>query len=146
MLLLAQPAVLLYDRMVMQGAAAEVCRLLATVPSEEGAGGVDAEDYVRRRLGAVPQQDLFHVHEGGCTWEIDLESGEGSESVRATIRTEARPLPLLGAGAALLGLTNDNGNLTVEVSVEMPTQPAWAQEAAAGRNPAEWIGAWRDTG
>ena len=89
-LLLVQPGILLYDRIVMEGAAADACRLLAT--KTDAQEGVDAqcEAYVRRRLGAVPQQECFHVHEGSCTWEIRLEGDERSQRVRVSIATEAK--------------------------------------------------------
>ena len=65
-LLLVQPGIVLYDRMVMAGAAAEGCRLLATSDGD----AATCEEYVRRRLGAIPPFDVFHVHDSGCTWEV----------------------------------------------------------------------------
>lgn len=41
------PGIVLYDRMVMAGAAAEGCRLLATSDGD----AATCEEYVRRRLG-----------------------------------------------------------------------------------------------
>lgn len=55
LLLLIQPGILLYTRMVMEGAAAEGCRVLATASSlEENTATV--EDFVKRRLASVPQR------------------------------------------------------------------------------------------
>ena len=105
-LLLVQPGILLYDRMVMEGAAADACRLLATTSNSREGAQEQCEAYVRRRLGAVPQQDCFHVHGPQCTWDIRLEGDEASQSVRVSIATEARPLPLLGTAASLLGIVN----------------------------------------
>lgn len=137
-LLLVQPGVILYDRMVMASAAAEGCRLLAV-------GEGDAEtciDFVKRRLGAVPQHDLFHVHQGGCTWEVVCEGGGSADRSRVVVRTEVRPLPLLDMGATLLGLVNDRGNLVVEVEAEAPTRAAWAQESLGGGHPNDKAGMW----
>lgn len=139
-LLLVQPGILLYDRMVMEGAAAEGCRLLTT---SEGEAGV-AEAFVRRRLGAVPEHDNFHVHSTGCTWEVRCEGGGSAERARVTVRTEVRPLPLVDSGSVLLGLVNERGNLTVEVTCDMPTRAAWAQESLDGARPHERAGAWLD--
>lgn len=139
-LLLAQPGIVLYDCVVMQAAASEACRLLATL--DEGDNSDIAEAFVRRRLGAVPSQDCFHVHDGGCSWEISLEGGQASESVKCRITTRIKPLPLIDASAGLLGLADEDGNLRVEVEATMPTQPAWAWSASAGSSPSEWIGAW----
>lgn len=142
LLLLIQPAILLYDRMVMQGAAAEGCRLLSTRTDAAGAMGDSCEAFIRRRLGAVPPQDCFHVHEGGCSWEIALEGDEAAQSVSVAIRNEARPLPLLDAAGALLGIVNEAGNFELEVRASMPTQPSWVEGVEAGRDPAGWIGVW----
>lgn len=138
-LLLVQPGILLYDRIVMQGAAAEGCRLLAT-SSDTAENGL-CEQYIRRRLGAIPPQENFHVHEGGCTWDIDLVGSESSDTVSVSIATEVKPLPLIDAAGRALGFTNDRGNLRVAVSATMPTQPAWARDALGG-SPSEWVGAW----
>ncbi len=143
-LLLVQPGILLYDRMVMQGAAADACRLLATTSLSEEGAQEHCEAYVRRRLGAVPQQDCFHVHGTQCTWDIRFEGDEASQTVQVAISTEVQPLPLLGAAAELFGIVNDNGNFEVKVSVAQQTQPAWVQDSAAGSDPAAWIGAWLD--
>ena len=134
-LLLVQPGIILYDRIVMEAAAAEGCRLLAT-SSDSGA----VEDFLRRRLSAVPEQDLFHVHGSGCTWRIELEGGEGSAQVGVTIRNEVRPVPLIDAALRALGLANENGNMEIEVRASQPTQPDWA--AMAGISPAEWVNTW----
>ena len=142
LLLLVQPGILLYDRIVMGAAATEACRLLATKTDAAGDMGESCEAFVRHRLGAVPPVACFHVHDGGCSWDIVLEGDEGSGAVRATIRTEARPLPLLDAGGAALGIVNGAGNFEIEVSAEQRTQPAWVDSAEVGRDPAGWIGAW----
>lgn len=137
-LLLIQPGIVLYDRMVMASAAAEGCRLLAT--SEGDSSVVDA--FVRRRLGAIPEQDSFHVHSSGCTWEVRCEGGGAADRSKVTVRGEVRPLPLIDFGATLLGLVNDRGNLVVEVSVEAPTRSRWSQESLGGASPNDKVGAW----
>ena len=82
------------------------------------------------------------MHEGACSWDIRFEGDERSDVVRVTIANEARPLPLLDAGGALLGIVNGNGNLEVRVTAEQSTQPSWARSFDAGGDPAGWIGAW----
>lgn len=139
-LLLVQPAIVLYDRMVMQAAAAEACRLLATA-QVEGATIERCEDYVRRRLGSIPQQDCFHVHGGGCSWNIQMETASDS-GVSVRIENELKPLPLLDGASALLGLTNERGNLNIAVEASMPAQPGWVASSEAGESPSSWIGAW----
>ena len=141
LLLLLQPGIVLYDRLVMGNAAAEGCRLLATA-TDDMAGSCEA--FIRHRLAAVPQHDCFHVHQGDCSWDIRLEGGETSQTATVTIRNELRPLPLFDAGSKLLGLTNGNGNLEIEESVSMPTQPEWAASSELGLAPASWVGAWSE--
>ena len=142
-ILLVQPAILLYDRMVMEAAATEACRLLATKTSTAGDMDEAARAFVLHRLGAIPPLSCFHVHEGdACTWEVLLVGDEGSGYVSASISTQARPLPLLDTAAALLGLTNGEGNLVVSVERSELVQPEWIDGADAGRDPAAWIGGW----
>lgn len=140
LLLLLQPGIVLYDRMVMNGAAAEGCRLLATRTS---AAGADAEAYrssVLRRLGSVPQEEHFHVHGGGgCSWEIVLDGDESAGEVSVTIRNKLEPLPIVDAAATLLGLVDEAGHLTVEVSASALSQPRWVVEGEAGLNPGAWV-------
>ena len=75
LLLLLQPGILLYDRMVMQGAAAEGCRLLATKTAAQGDMDGSCEAFVRHRLGAVPRTTA-----STCT----AEAAAGTSCWRAT--------------------------------------------------------------
>lgn len=142
LLMLLQPGIVIYDRLVMGNAAAEACRLLATSTDDYGSMRESSEAFVRHRLAAVPQQDCFHVHHGECSWDVELIGDESSETVTVRIANELRPLPLFDAGAKLLGLTNASGNLEIEESVTMPTQPDWVAGQKLGLDPASWIGAW----
>lgn len=142
LLLLIQPGILLYDRIVMEGAAAEGCRLLATKTDAFGDADGSCEAFVRHRLAAIPPVDCFHMHDGGCTWDIAMSGGEKSKKVSVTISTKVKPLPLLDGGAALAGFVDGDGALTVKVERSMPTQPDWVANAKGGKNPKSWIGAW----
>ncbi|MBR3182635.1 MAG: pilus assembly protein [Eggerthellaceae bacterium] len=139
LLLLLQPGIILYDRLVMANAAAEGCRLLATATGDMGGS---CEAFVRHRLAAVPQHDCFHVHQGDCSWNIELLGDESSQEVTVSIENELRPLPLFDAGSMLLGLANANGNLEIAESVTMRTQPDWVTSSELGLDPSSWIGAW----
>ena len=144
-LMLVQPGILLYDRMVMQGAAAEGCRLLATNCGEgSNVSERQCEAYIKRSLAAVPEQDCFHVHGQDCTWNIELSGGESAQNVEVSISTEVKPLPLFDAGAVLLGLVNERGNLVVKVEETCEIQPSWVASSPAGSDPASWVGAWID--
>lgn len=51
-----------------------------------------------------------------------------------------RPLPLMDGALALLGLTNGQGNLVVQVESQQQVQPDWVDEAVEGRDPSNWTG------
>lgn len=142
LLLLLQPGIVLYDRLVMGNAAAEACRVLATGTDAFGSMSGSCEAFVRHRLAAVPQHDCFHVHNPSCSWDIELEGGESSETVTVSIGNELRPLPLFDSAAKLLGMANARGNLEIRESVTMPVQPSWVSSSELGMAPSSWIGGW----
>lgn len=142
MLLMIQPGIVMYDRMVMRAAASEGCRVLATLPSDQ----VNVcEEYVLRRLESVPQQSLFHEHAGGCSWKVAVEGSETSEQTSVEITNKIKPLPLIGQGAALLGMLDANGYLTISVSESYAVQPSWAAQSALGSGSSAWIGSWNES-
>lgn len=144
LLLLMQPGILLYDRIVMQAAAAEGCRMLATRSSVSGADAAVYEEAVRRHLGAIPQQENFHRHQGGCSWRIEFSGDEGSTEASVRITGSVRMLPLLDMGGTLLGLGDGNGNLEVSVEASAPTQDGWVAGSEFGMSPGQWVGKWAD--
>lgn len=124
--MLVQPACLLYTRCVMHAAAAEACRLMATSSHKVMGSGSAYTDYVLRRLAAVPDLALFH--EGGRDgWEIELEGSSSSGEASAHLSTRARPLPFLGAAAALMGQGDGQGNVVLDVEVHEETRPEWVE-------------------
>lgn len=142
LLMLIQPGIVLYDRMVMQGAAAEGCRVLATKTAAFGSMDKGCEAFVRHRLASIPPHECFHVREPGRSWIIELEGDESSETVSVTVENRVRPLPLFDAAAGLLGATDDEGMLRMRVSATARSQPGWAASSTLGLDPASWIGAW----
>jgi Flp pilus assembly protein TadG len=137
-LLLCQPIILLYNRMVMESAATEACRLLATGTSQGAYTNDKYEGYVKRRLAAIPPIDIFHAHAGSKTWDILLTGQDSSQTTGVQITNKLKPLPLLGWGTQLLGMCDTDGYLTQEVKVSMPTQPVWAWQNSSG-SPADWV-------
>lgn len=139
LMLLIQPGILLYDRMVMNAAASEGCRLIATKGTSIDEQAY--EEFIRRRLGAIPQQDNFHVHSSGCSWVIELAGGEEAQSVSVSIETQVKPLPFFDFGAQALGLTNAQGNFVQKVEVSQVVRSDWVMENELGSNPQAWIDA-----
>ena len=137
MLMLVQPGIILYDRMVMRAAAADACRMMATRTDASGFDAQRYENLVRRHLGAVPSQSLFHVHEPSCSWEISLEGDERSSQVSVRIANTVQLLPLFDAAGAFAGIADAEGRLHFEVIETCQTQPPWV--GASGIDPAAWI-------
>ncbi|MEF2845306.1 MAG: TadE/TadG family type IV pilus assembly protein [Eggerthellaceae bacterium] len=136
LMLLIQPGILLYNYVVMKGAAADACRVIATQASEP-ASSVEAA--IRRHLGAVPEQDNFHVHSSGCSWVIEIEGSETTSEVAVRIENQVKPLPLFDFGAEALGLTNDQGHFYQQVEVRRPVYAAWVYESEDGVDPEGWV-------
>lgn len=138
LLLLLQPGIILYDRVVMSHAAAEGCRLLATSNASFGTDDAQCAELIRRRLGAIPQQDIFHVHEGGCSYQVDVSGGGESSLASVSIENKVRLLPLFDSAAALAGLAED-GCIVVKVECQIETQPDWVSSSASGIDPDAWV-------
>lgn len=141
LMILLQPGIVLYDRMVMNAAAAEGCRYLATFTPSQGMNEARAKEIIGRRLGSIPEQDLFHVH-NPCSYQIELSGQESSETVSVKITNALKPLPLIGAGASAFGMLDDRGCFVFSVESHAPTQPEWAQGAEGG--PDSWVHARED--
>lgn len=129
--LLLQPAMLLYTRAIMSGAAAEGARLATTATHDEVTSLVDG--YVRRRLRAVPDVSCFHAG-GGDAWEVAVMQDGGR--VRVSVVGHAQPLPLVGVMAGLVGQTDGEGVLLL-AEVERDMRSEWV-----GGDYGDWIAAW----
>lgn len=130
--LLLQPAILLYNRCIMNSAAGEACRLVATGSNDEAS----TRAYIERRLEAIPNVPVFHADEAwGVSW-----SSSGNGTARVSIENHAQPLPLFGV---LAGLANnvDGDGIVQHVEVSCSPTPSWTSEQ--GYDPSDWIGAWK---
>lgn len=131
--LLLQPAILLYDRCIMNAAATESCRLVATSTVDDAT----TRTYVERRLEAIPSIDIFHVGEG---WIVNWSrSRDGIANV--IIENHVRPLPFFGILAGLANEMGDDGTIVQRVDVFCSPIPEWA--GGQGYNPSNWIGEWQ---
>ena len=139
-LLLIEPGIILYDLTIMNSAASETCRVLAT-SSDEDKSKI-CEPFARRRLQAIPQQDNFHKHIGGCSYEISFEGNQSSDYVSVSIVNQVRPLPLIGFLSSITGLLNDNNCFEISAVSRQRVKPAWVKNSPAGSNPDYWVGSW----
>lgn len=130
--LLLQPVFLLYTRSVMQQAAAEGVRLLATREASGAATDEAYEQYVRRRLSAVPNVAAFHTGD----WEVEL-AGDSSGEASVKVMGRLRPLPLLGISAQLFG--ESEGDLVVlRVQASGSARPSWLKGGYS-----DWVSIWK---
>ena len=135
MILALQPGILLYNRAVMEAAAADACRLLETLsPGSE----LMAQAYVMRRLDAVPSADAFHVG----LWDVEVSGDEASEAVSVRIRHTLKPLPLAGVVLRVVGFSGADGLCWQEVSSQRSARDTWIFNSQFGPSPEEWILYW----
>ncbi len=132
--LLLQPSILLFNRCLMNNAAAETCRVAATATSTENT----LEDYLLRRLEGIPKIDIFHV--GGKSWNVSISRESGHGDAKVEIENEVEPLPLFGVTAGLFSQINGEGNIVQRVSIQESCVPEWARGSGA---PSEWIENWK---
>ena len=138
LMLLIQPGILLYNHMVMKAAAAEGCRLLATQSVDSGTADA-CETAIRRHLGSIPQQENFHIHQSGCSWQITLMGADQDSQVSVEIANQVKPLPFFDFAASAVGLTNGDGNFEQRVEVQQTTKSAWLQQSEDGLDPYNWV-------
>lgn len=130
--LLLQPVFLLYTRSVMQQAAAEGVRVLATREASGNVSDEACEQYVLRRLGAVPNVAAFHTG----SWEVEVE-GDAAGEASVKVVGRLRPLPLLGVGAQLFG--EAEGDLVVlRVEASGGARPSWLKGGYG-----DWVSIWK---
>lgn len=133
--LFLQPTILLYDRAVMSAAASETCRLVATNTADAAV----VKAYAKRRLGAVPNADIFHVG-GKKGWKVTFSGPNEKGKVSVKIVNKAQPLPLFGVVAGLGGSITKKGYVKQTVKQESSCVPVWAIKAGT---PKDWIGEWK---
>ena len=132
--LLLQPTVLLYDRCVMQSAAAEACRLQATQSCSEGA----LRAFVERRLAMLPTLDLFHTV--ACPWDVSVEGGGCGMPASVSVEGHVKTLPLAGITASTLTEDAGDGCALVRCEATSTLSPGWLEGSSGG--PDEWVAHW----
>ena len=139
LIILIQPGIIFYDKTIMNSAASETCRVLSTC-SEDSKKSI-CENFAKRRLRSIPQQDLFHVHNDSCSYKIELEGNEQSNSVSVSISNKIRLLPLIDFLFRALGASEQNGLYEIKSDYSMITKPDWVKNNTH-KNTEEWVGQW----
>ena len=132
--LLLQPAMLLYSRCIMNEAASEGCRLVATSTNDDAT----TRAFILRKLSAVPNLPILHDDN---EWDISWSGGELGQPVTVRIVNHIRPLPLFGIMAGLASTKTSDGRLEQVTEISSSLAPDWA--SALGSSPSDWIGAWK---
>jgi hypothetical protein len=132
LLILLQPGIILYDRIVMQAAASQGCRMLLTLPADQTS---QAHDAIEAHVAAVPDTEAFHAG----TWTIEMSGTGEDECVEVRISHALKPLPLVSGGFGLLGLLDGGGWYHQEV-VQRMSRDEWLQDA--GIDPDGWVSRW----
>lgn len=141
LMFLLQPGIILYDRLVMKNAAAEGCRLLSTKIAISSQTDL-YEEYIRSRLGSIPQEDHFHIHDDGCSWEISMQGDESSAVVSVEITNKVKPLPFFDFASKGIGMVGEDGFFTIEVNEVFVPKNDWVISNDAGLNPKNWVSQW----
>lgn len=131
--LLLQPTVLLYNSCIMNVAAAEGCRLVATSTVDDAT----TRTYVERRLAAIPNIPAFHDDDG---WVVNW-SRSSDDVASIIIVNHVRPLPLFGILAGLTNSIDADGSIIQRVETSSTPIPTWVGNLGSG--PSAWIGAWK---
>ena len=122
LLLALQPVCVLYTQGVMENAASETARLLATSTADRE----QLVAFAEKRLSAVPDLEIFHTG-GPRGWDVQT-SGGAAGGVYVSIRGKVRPLPVLGAFVRF-GRKGQDGLIELEVSSSYASSPEWKREA-----------------
>lgn len=124
----------------MNSASAETCRILSTCNEIEKQKVCDA--FARRRLSAIPQQDNFHYHSQGCSYEISLEGDQASSTDSVVIKNQLKPLPLIGFLSDIFGILNQNKCFEISSTATQKLKPDWVESSPQSSNPEKWVGQW----
>lgn len=137
LLVLLQPAIVLYDRAVAMAAATQGCRLLETRSSQSDE---EVRAFVERRLAAIPDVEIFHAGQ----WDIRFEGSQSDEEVSVSISHALKPLPLVGAAMGIVGLADESGMYRQEVSCSASVRDDWLVQSERGCDPQAWIERWNE--
>lgn len=124
LLLMLEPGIVLYDKIVMNSAVAEGARLLAT---QDASNTSYVDDFVKRRLGAIPSIDIFHVHSGDCSYAIETSGDANSEFVSVKLTNRIKALPLLDICLRAFGGVSDSGEFEIMTESSLKVQNSWAR-------------------
>ena len=129
--LLLQPVILLYNKTVMNAAAAEACRAAGTIEKQ-----ADLDAFIKRRLGSIPKLSIFH--DGSWNLEYKLNSEDRNY---IAIKHKVQTLPLLGISAGLLAKKVSSNQIEQEVCVYTQIQPTWLSKSE--KSLQDWVNSWK---
>lgn len=147
-LIMLQPAIILYDRIVIENAAAEACRIMVTNPAAATDHHQDhIVNFVKRRMSAIPKTDFFmRVNPFTGDPKIEVSGNDtpatGRVSVKITIKAKPLPLVSLAKQFGLFGSSVHDPYNFVIVAESTAQGAVRDDDKIDSTTPSEWLGVW----
>ena len=136
LLVLLQPALMLYHALILENTCQEACRVLATCSNDQDMRALDS--FITHRLQALPAffaaSDDADEHPD---WSITTQGNAASREVGVTIEGQVRALPLVGG---LFAGSFGASSIPIKISRTLVAHANW--ETKQGIDASSSAGAW----
>lgn len=136
LLLLLQPALMLYHALILENTCQEACRVLATCSNDQDMRALDG--FITHRLQALPA--CFASSDDADAqpdWSVTTQGNAASHEVGVTIEGYVRALPLVGS---LFGGRFGASSIPIKISRTLVAHAYW--ETTQGIDASNSVGAW----
>lgn len=136
LLLLLQPALMLYHALILENTCQEACRVLATCSNDQDMRALDG--FITHRLQALPA--CFASSDDADAqpdWSVTTQGNAASREVGVTIEGYVRALPLVGS---LFGGRFGASSIPIKISRTLVAHAYW--ETTQGIDASNSVGAW----
>lgn len=136
LLLLLQPALMLYHALILENTCQEACRVLATCSNDQDMRALDG--FITHRLQALPA--CFAASDDADAqpdWSVTTQGNAASHEVGVTIEGYVRVLPLVGS---LFGGRFGASSIPIKISRTLVAHAYW--ETTQGIDASNSVGAW----
>lgn len=136
LLLLLQPALMLYHALILENTCQEACRVLATCSNDQDMRALDG--FITHRLQVLPA--CFASSDDADAqpdWSVTTQGNAASREVGVTIEGYVRALPLVGG---LFGGRFGASSIPIKISRTLVAHAYW--ETKQGIDASNSVGAW----
>ncbi len=136
LLLLLQPALMLYHALILENTCQEACRVLATCSNDQDMRALDG--FITHRLQALPA--CFASSDDADAqpdWSVTTQGNAASREVGVTIEGYVRALPLVGG---FFGGRFGASSIPIKISRTLVVHAYW--ETKQGIDASNSVGAW----